>query len=45
MADIRQVTPNFAVAPQIEVEDFATLAALGYRTVIDNRPDGESPDD
>jgi uncharacterized protein (TIGR01244 family) len=45
MADIRQVTPTFAVAPQIETEDFATLASLGYRTVIDNRPDGESPGD
>jgi uncharacterized protein (TIGR01244 family) len=45
MADIRQVTPNFAVAPQIEAEDFAALAALGYKTVIDNRPDGESSGD
>ena len=45
MADIRQVTPTFAVAPQIEAEDFATLAGLGFTTVIDNRPDGESPGD
>jgi uncharacterized protein (TIGR01244 family) len=45
MADIRQVTPNFAVAPQIEKEDFADLAARGFKTVIDNRPDGESHGD
>jgi len=45
MADIRQVTPNFAVAPQIEAEDFAALAGLGFKTVIDNRPDGESHGD
>jgi sulfide:quinone oxidoreductase len=45
MADIRQITPSFAVAPQIEAADFAALVSLGYRTVIDNRPDGESPDD
>ena len=45
MADIRQVTPNFAVAPQIEADDFTTLASLGYTIVINNRPDGESPGD
>lgn len=45
MADIRKVTPNFAVAPQIEAADFAELARLGYTTVIANRPDGESRHD
>jgi uncharacterized protein (TIGR01244 family) len=44
MADIRQVTDRFAVAPQIALEDFAALASAGYRHVINNRPDGESPD-
>ena len=44
MADIRQVTDRFAVAPQIALEDFALLASAGFRHVINNRPDGESPD-
>lgn len=44
MADIRQVTDQFAVAPQITLEDFAALADLGFRHVINNRPDGESSD-
>jgi uncharacterized protein (TIGR01244 family) len=44
MAEIRQVTADFAVAPQLELEDFAELAAQGYRHIINNRPDGEAPD-
>lgn len=44
MADIRQVTERFAVAPQLELEDFTEVAALGYTHVINNRPDGEAPD-
>ncbi len=43
MADIRRVTDDFAVAPQISSGDFASIAGLGYRTVINNRPDGEMP--
>ncbi len=41
--DIRQLTPSYAVAPQIQPEDFAALAALGVTDVINNRPDGEIP--
>lgn len=44
MADIRQVTERFAVAPQIALEDFPALASLGFRHVINNRPDDEAPD-
>ena len=44
MADIRVVTDRFSVAPQIALEDFAQLASAGYRHIINNRPDGESPD-
>ena len=32
------------MAPQLEAEDFAAAHALGIRTVINNRPDGEAPD-
>jgi uncharacterized protein (TIGR01244 family) len=41
MADIRRVTDDFAVAPQLSSADFAAIAGLGYKTVINNRPDGE----
>ncbi|MCL7464009.1 TIGR01244 family sulfur transferase [Phaeovulum sp. NW3] len=42
--DLRQITPEFAVAPQITPEDVPTLAALGFRTIINNRPDEEIED-
>ena len=43
LADIRQVTPEFAVAPQLSEDDFAAIAAAGFKAVINNRPDGEVP--
>ncbi|MGP9822147.1 TIGR01244 family sulfur transferase [Salinarimonas sp. NSM] len=43
-ADIRHLTPQISVAPQIAIEDLAGLKEAGFRTVINNRPDGESPD-
>lgn len=43
MTDIRQVTPDFAVAPQLAPQDMAAVAALGFRRVINNRPDQEAP--
>jgi len=39
--DIKRITPDYAVSPQIEVADVATLAAEGFGTIICNRPDGE----
>lgn len=44
MADIRMVTDRFSVAPQIALEDLPKIALAGYRHLISNRPDGESPD-
>lgn len=40
----RRVSDGFYVAPQLTPEDFAAAKALGVRTVINNRPDGEAPD-
>ncbi|WP_108263201.1 bifunctional protein tyrosine phosphatase family protein/NAD(P)/FAD-dependent oxidoreductase [Mangrovicoccus ximenensis] len=40
--DIRSITPDFSVSPQIQPADLGEIARLGYRTVICNRPDGES---
>lgn len=41
--DIRAITPDYAVSPQIELSDLAALKAAGYAMIIDNRPDGEIP--
>lgn len=41
--DIRAITPDYAVSPQIELGDLPAIKAAGYVTVIDNRPDGEIP--
>jgi uncharacterized protein (TIGR01244 family) len=43
MMDIRPLSPDYAVSPQIEPTDFAAIRAAGYTTVIDNRPDAEIP--
>ena len=41
--DYKTVTDQFAVAPQITVEDVVTIKSLGYVAIINNRPDGEVP--
>lgn len=43
MTEIRQVTPEFSVAPQIDRADIARIAGLGFKTIISNRPDREEP--
>lgn len=39
--DIRPLSPDYAVSPQIASGDLPALKAAGYTTVICNRPDGE----
>ncbi len=41
--DIRRLTDRYAVSPQITPEDVAAIAAAGFTTIIDNRPDVEIP--
>lgn len=41
--DIRQISPDYAVSPQIAVEDVPAIAAAGFKTIICNRPDAEIP--
>lgn len=41
MSKFIQITPDFAVAGQLTVADLERAATLGFRTVINNRPDGE----
>lgn len=39
--DLRYLTPDFAVAPQIALDEVAEAAKRGFRTLINNRPDEE----
>lgn len=39
--EIRDVDSAFAVAPQLDPSDMASLAERGFTAVICNRPDGE----
>ena len=38
-------TAQFATAPQIAPEDMPAIAAQGFSTVVNNRPDGEGGPD
>ena len=38
-------TDRFATAPQIDPQDMAAIAAQGFSTVVNNRPDGEGGPD
>ena len=42
--EIHQVTDNFSVSPQIATTDLDELQSQGFRLVVNNRPDGEAPD-
>ncbi len=42
---LNPLTPDFAVAPQLEPAAMAEVAAAGFRSVINNRPDGEGGPD
>lgn len=44
MTDFHKVTDDFSVAPQITLSDVARAKAEGFALVINNRPDGEAPD-
>jgi sulfide:quinone oxidoreductase len=41
--EIRPLSSDFAVSPQIACADAEEIARLGYVKVISNRPDGEEP--
>lgn len=43
--DIRQLTDDFAAAPQILPSELPEVAAAGFTTVICNRPDSEITED
>lgn len=39
--DLRQLTPDLAVSPQILPAEVTALAEAGFRVLINNRPDSE----
>lgn len=43
LMDMRQITPRFFAAPQIEVADMPAIADAGITLVLCNRPDEEVP--
>lgn len=42
--DIKRLTARLSVAPQLKPDDVQRAAEAGFRSIICNRPDGESPD-
>ena len=44
MPQFRKVTERFSVSPQITPDEAREAAASGVRLIINNRPDGEAPD-
>ena len=41
--DIKKVNDEFSVSAQITLDDVASLAEQGIKSLICNRPDGEDP--
>lgn len=39
--DIRRITDDYAVSPQISPDDIPEIKAAGFRSIMCNRPDGE----
>ncbi len=44
MAKVIELERQVFVAPQLVEDDFAEIAARGFRSVVNNRPDGEAVD-
>lgn len=42
--DIRTITPDFSVSPQLSAQDIEAIVKRGFRSILINRPDGEAVD-
>ncbi len=42
--ELKRINDRISVSGQIQPEDVAALQAAGFKTIINNRPDGEAPD-
>ena len=43
MVDARRLTDELSVGSQITPDEVAELKAMGFRSILSNRPDGEEP--
>jgi uncharacterized protein (TIGR01244 family) len=42
--EVKRINEHVSVSPQIRPEDVAAIKAAGFVAIVNNRPDGESPD-
>lgn len=42
--DIKKISPSFSVTSQLTIKDLGLASSQGFKTIINNRPDGESDD-
>jgi len=42
--ELKRINDHVSVSGQIQPEDIKTLKDLGFTTIVNNRPDGEAPD-
>ena len=45
MSDFRKLSETFAASPQLALADLEEAAQAGVKLIINNRPDGEAPDE
>ncbi len=44
MIAIKKLNRNLSVTGEVRPEDMSAIVSLGFRSVVNNRPDGEAPD-
>ncbi|RYE87515.1 MAG: TIGR01244 family phosphatase, partial [Hyphomicrobiales bacterium] len=42
--ELKRINEYVSVSPQISPDDIAAIKAAGFVAIVNNRPDGESPD-
>ena len=42
--ELKRINEHVSVSPQISPDDVAAIKAAGFVAIVNNRPDGESPD-
>jgi sulfide:quinone oxidoreductase len=42
--DIKKLTSNLSISPQVLMSEIQAIAQAGFKAIICNRPDGEGPD-
>lgn len=44
MTEVKKLDERFSVRAQVQPEELEGIASLGYRMILNNRPNGEEPD-